>query len=160
MAIRKVDFKVSRKVKARETSRRFPFVNYSSIIEAMRLWYISFSSSKNCLLGLILPVVPFLLDHPIDFNTSLAQPSVSAMRPPKSFSFDGQFDLITPVPIAMTIFLEITPPAIRAPVPCLSLLQKTRHLRGLVYLFFCARWHYYFFCLFQSFSSSDLLMFL
>ena len=29
------------------------------------------------------------------------------------FSFDGQFALITPVSIAMTIFLEILPPAIR-----------------------------------------------
>ena len=26
----------------------------------------------------------------------------------------------------------------------LSLLQETLHLRGLVYLFFCARWHYHF----------------
>ena len=53
-----------------------------SIIEAMHLWNITFSSSENCLLGSI-------------------------------FSFDGQFALITPVSIAMTIFLEILPPAIR-----------------------------------------------
>ena len=88
----------------------------SSIIEAMCLWNVSFSSSKNCLLGSILPVVPFLLDHSIYFNKPLAQPSVSAMCPRKSFSFDGQFALTTPVPIAMTIFLEITLPAIRTPV--------------------------------------------
>ena len=82
----------------------------------MRHWNVSFSLSKNCLLGSILPVVPFLLDHSIYFNKPLAQPSVSAMCPRKSFSFDWQFALTTPVPIAMTIFLEITLPAIRTPV--------------------------------------------
>ena len=134
MVIRKGDIKISRKVKARKTSRHFPFINdlnfrnfavmltvkvavicllssipligtvfapfglkkyfpgetydkgvysrfrissfgmsCSSIIEAMCLWNVSFSSSKNCLLGSILPVVPILLDHSIDFNTPLAQ---------------------------------------------------------------------------------------
>ena len=82
----------------------------------MHLWNVSFSLSKNCLLGSILPVVSFLLDHSIDFNTPLAKPSVSALWPPKSFSFDGQLALITPLSIAMTIVPEITPPATRAPV--------------------------------------------
>ena len=55
----------------------------------MHLWNVSFSLSKNCLLGSILPVVSFLLDHSIDSNTPLVQPSVSAMSPPKSFSFEN-----------------------------------------------------------------------
>ena len=103
----------------------------SSTIKAMRLWKVSFSSSENCLLGSSLPVVPSLISihllpnlfffffffffYDNKDNTPLTQPSVSTMWPPKSFSFDGQFALITPMPIAMTIFLEITPPAIRTP---------------------------------------------
>ena len=113
---------------------------------------LSFCSSTNCLLGSILPVVPFLSDHFNDFNTPHAQPSVSAMWPPKSFSFDGQFALITPVPIAMTIFLEITPPAIRTPVTTSFTFTRRSSSRLLVYLYFCAQWHYHFFCLFKFFS--------
>ena len=79
----------------------------------MSLWNVSFSSSKNCLLGLITLVEPFLLDHAIDFNTPLAQPLVSTMRPPKSINFGEKFALATPVRTAITIFLEITPAAIR-----------------------------------------------
>ena len=50
-------------------------------------------------------------NYSIAFNAALAQPLVSTIKPPKSFNFDRQFALITPVPIAMTIFLEIPPPA-------------------------------------------------
>ena len=57
----------------------------SSRIEAMSHWNVNFSLSKNCLLGLILPVAPFLLDHSMYFNTPHAQTSVSAIWPPKSF---------------------------------------------------------------------------
>ena len=130
----------------------------SSIIDTMGLW-ISFSSSKNCLLGSILPVVPFLLDHSIDFNRPLAQRSVSTMWPPKTFSFDGQFALITPVPIAMTIFLEITPPAIRTPVTTsFTFTRKSSSKRfGLPFLLCTVALS--FFCLFLFFSSIYLLMF-
>ena len=86
------------------------------IINEKCLWNVSFSSSKDCSLGLILLVVLFLLDHSIDFNTLLSQPSVSIMWPPRPFSFDEKSALITPVPIAITIFLEIPPPTIRTPV--------------------------------------------
>ena len=132
----------------------------SSIIEAMRLWNVSFSSTKNWLLDSILPVVPFLLDHSIDFNTPRAHPSVSAMQPPKSFSFDGQFTLITPVPIAMTIFLEITPPVIRTPVTTSFTLTRNSSSKRFGLPFLLCTVALSFFFLFYFFSSSYLLMFL
>ena len=70
----------------------------SSIIDEIRLWNVSFSSSKNYLLCSISPIVPFLLYHSIDFNTPLAQPSVSIMWPPRSFNFERQFALIAQMP--------------------------------------------------------------
>ena len=88
----------------------------SWFINETRLWNVSSCSSKNYSLSSILPVVPFLSDHSFDFNIPLAQPLVSTMWTPKSFNFDGQFALIIPVPIGMTIFLEITPPAMHTPV--------------------------------------------
>ena len=71
----------------------------SLMIDVMRLWNASFSSSKNCSLGLIAPVVSLLLDHSTDFIKPLAQPSVSTMWLPKSFNFDVQFILINPIHI-------------------------------------------------------------
>ena len=71
----------------------------SLMIDVMRLWNASFSSSKNCSLGSIVPVVSLLLDHSIDFIKPLAQPSVSTMWLPKSFSFDVQFISINPIHI-------------------------------------------------------------
>ena len=65
--------------------------------------YVSFECK------IILKYIGF--NYSISFNTPLTQPLVSTIRPPKSFNFDGEFALTTPVPIAMTIFLEITPPA-------------------------------------------------
>ena len=123
----------------------------SSIIKAMRLSNVSFYWSKNCLLGSILPVVPFLLEHSIDFNKRLAQPSVSAIWPPKSFSFDGQFALITPVPIAMTIFLETTPPAIRTPVTTSFTFTRNSWSKSFVLPFLLCTVALSFFCLFRFF---------
>ena len=117
----------------------------SWFINETRLWNVSSCSSKNYSLSSILPVVPFLLDHSFDFNIPLAQPLVSTMWTPKSFNFDGQFALIIPVPIGMTIFLEITLQPCILQSPHLSLVQETYHLRGLVYLVLFAQWHYYYF---------------
>ena len=117
----------------------------------MRHWNVSFSLSKNCLLGSILPVVPFLLDHSIYFNKPLAQPSVSAMCPRKSFSFDGQFALTTPVPIAMTIFLEITLPVIRTPVTTSFTFTRNSSCKRFGLTFLCTVALSFFFVFFNFF---------
>ena len=70
----------------------------------------------NCSDGSILPLVPFLFDHCIDFKTFLAQPPVSSKLPPKNLIFSGQFVFITTVPAETTILLKIAPPANRVPV--------------------------------------------
>ena len=82
------------------------FLRYVMLMNNRR--YVSFECK------IILKYIGF--NYSISFNTPLTQPLVSTIRPPKSFNFYGEFALTTPVPIAMTIFLEITPPARRTPV--------------------------------------------
>ena len=80
----------------------------------MRLWNISFSSSKNCLLGSILPVVScaFSLRPLLSFQYTSCPTCQSVQCDLQRPSV--LMDSLTPVPIAMTIFLEITSPVIRA----------------------------------------------
>ena len=67
----------------------------SSIIEEMRLWNVSSSLSKNCLLGSILPFVPFLLDYSTDFNTPLVITSFTFTKNSSSKRFGLPFLLCT-----------------------------------------------------------------
>ena len=59
-------------------------------IDEMTLWNVSCFLSKNCLLGSIEPVEPFIFEHSIDFNVVLSQLFVYLKRPSHCFNFDGQ----------------------------------------------------------------------
>ena len=77
--------------------------------------------------------------------------SAPAMWPLKSFSFDGQFALITPVPIAMPIFLKITHPAIWTPVTMSFTFRRNSSSKRFGLSFLLCTVALSFFCLFQFF---------
>ena len=75
-------------------------LQYGMAVEMFR-WNVNFSSIRNLSDGSTFPVVPFLFVQSNDLSTPLVHPSVVALP--------------TPFPIAITIRLDMTPPAARVP---------------------------------------------